>query len=75
MLFLLNLWRLRALHLPLQWFSILHAGGAYQNIVNDLTVDEENYIKYFMETQNKRVELAGELFPNHYDFLNGWYNT
>ncbi|MFT4551872.1 MAG: hypothetical protein ACI9S8_000493 [Chlamydiales bacterium] len=58
----------------MQWFSILHAGGAYKNAKKNLSADEEKYIKYFMNTQDRRVALANELFPNHHDFLSQWYS-
>lgn len=57
-----------------QWFSVLHAGGAYKDTNIPLTEIEEKYAKYFLETQTHRVNLAKELFPNQYTYLKDWYN-
>jgi len=57
-----------------QWFSMLHAGGAYKNIIKQLDPKEKQYYEYFIQVQNKRVELALETFPNHYEFLKEWYD-
>lgn len=58
-----------------QWFSMLKAGGAYDNVQSYLTDKQTRYAKYFLECHNKRLELAEELFDNHYDYLTEWYNN
>lgn len=58
-----------------QWFSMLHAGGAYKNTSIPLTDKQEKYAEYFLATQSHRVELAKELFPNQYEYLKEWYET
>ena len=55
-----------------QWFSVLHAGGAY-NVKNNLTPEQEAYGKLFVDTHKKRVELVKEVFPNQYEYLTKWY--
>ena len=57
-----------------QWFSVLHAGGAYKDVRSNLTKEEERYAEYFLESQTKRLDLAEEFFDNHYDYLTEWYN-
>lgn len=57
-----------------QWFSVLHAGGAYEGVQSNLTEDQERYAQYFLESQTKRLDLAEEFFDNHYDYLTDWYN-
>ena len=56
-----------------QWFSVLHAGGAYKDTTYPLTENQEKYAKFFLDTQSRRVELAKELFPNQYEYLKEWY--
>jgi len=58
-----------------QWFSMLHAGGALDQIKTELTPAEEKYGKYFCNTQNERVKLAMNLLENHYTHLKGMYNA
>jgi len=57
-----------------QWFSVLHAGGAYSNTQSNLTDKQKKYAEYFLETHNQRVKLAEEMFDNHYDYLTKWYS-
>ena len=57
-----------------QWWSMLHAGGAYPNAKSDLTDKQKKYIEHFMKVQDLRVESAKELFGNHYKFLDKWYS-
>ena len=58
-----------------QWFSVLHAGGAYEGVEQrPLTEIEEKYAEYFCDVQSHRVKLAKELFPNQYDYLQDWYS-
>jgi len=57
-----------------QWFSILHSGGAYNNISSNLTQRQKQYAEYFLKSQDKRIELAEEMFDNHFDYLSKWYS-
>ena len=57
-----------------QWWSMLHAGGAYKDIKSNLTDKQKKYAEYFLECHNKRLELAEEMFDNHYDYLTDWYS-
>lgn len=57
-----------------QWFSVLHAGGAYKNTSYPLTPKQEAYAKYFIDTHQYRVDQAKKLFPNQYQYLKEWYN-
>lgn len=57
-----------------QWWSMLHAGGAYKDVSSNLTDKQKKYAEYFLETHNKRLELAEEIFDNHYDYLTDWYS-
>lgn len=56
-----------------QWFSVLHAGGAYKDLP-PLTPEQENYGKYFVDVQSYRVEQAKKLFQNQHTYLKNWYN-
>ena len=56
-----------------QWWSMLHAGGAYPNARCDLTDEQKKYIEHFMKVQDVRVDSSKELFGNHYEFLKKWY--
>ena len=38
-----------------QWFSMLHAGGAYKDIKSNLTEKQKKYAEYFIESNNKRL--------------------
>jgi tryptophan halogenase len=57
-----------------QWFTVLHAGGAYSSVQTSLTDKQQRYAEYFLECHNKRLELAEEMFNNHYDYLTDWYS-
>lgn len=57
-----------------QWFSVLHAGGAYKDIEPYLTDKQERYGKYFIDCNNARLDLAEDMFKNQYDYLTEWYN-
>jgi tryptophan halogenase len=57
-----------------QWFSVLHAGGAYKGVNSSLTKEQERYAEYFLASHSKRLDLAEEFFDNHYDYLTDWYN-
>jgi len=57
-----------------QWWSMLHAGGAYPNAKVTLTDKQKKYIENFIKVQDLRVENVKELFGNHYEFLEEWYN-
>ena len=59
----------------IQWFSMLHAGGAYKDIKTELTPAQESYGKYFIEVQNSRIEAAKKLFKNHHEYLTEWYGS
>jgi 2-polyprenyl-6-methoxyphenol hydroxylase-like FAD-dependent oxidoreductase len=56
-----------------QWFTMLHAGGAYKNVASDLSEKQKAYTKYFLDSHTARVNLAKETFPNQYDYLETWY--
>jgi 2-polyprenyl-6-methoxyphenol hydroxylase-like FAD-dependent oxidoreductase len=57
-----------------QWFSMLHAGGAYNNVESYLTEKQTKYAEYFIKSNNARVDLAEEMFDNHYKYLKEWYD-
>ena len=57
----------------IQWFSVLHAGGAYKGVESYLTEEQKIYAEYFLECHNKRLELAEKLFKNQHDYLTEWY--
>jgi hypothetical protein len=57
-----------------QWFTVLHAGGAYNGIQTSLTEKQQKYAEYFLECHSKRLELAESMFDNHYDYLTDWYS-
>ena len=56
-----------------QWFSMLHAGGAYEGTESVLTDKQKQYAEYFCKSHTARVELAEDMFLNHYDYLKEWY--
>ena len=58
-----------------QWFSVLHAGGAYNNLEKIDRPNENEYAEYFIDVQNYRVEQAKKRFPNHYAYLDQWYKN
>ena len=57
-----------------QWFTVLHAGGAYNGVQSKLTEKQKKYAEYFLESQSARLSIAEEMFDNHYDYLTEWYN-
>ncbi len=57
-----------------QWFSMLKAGGAYDNIDPYITEKQEQYGKYFTTAISQKVDLAEKYFQNHYEYLKEWYN-
>lgn len=57
-----------------QWFSVLHAGGAYKDVSYALDPDVDQYYKYFIDTVDYKTEKAKDLFLNHYEYLEKWYN-
>lgn len=57
-----------------QWFSMLHAGGAYKDVKSDLTPKQEKYIEYFIKQFEARNSLAKDMFKNQYQYLKEWYN-
>lgn len=57
-----------------QWFSVLHAGGAYKGLEPYLTDKQERYGKYFVDSNNARLALAEDMFINQYDYLTDWYD-
>jgi hypothetical protein len=57
------------------WFSVLNAGGVYDNNPRQVAGDVEKYAEYFVKNQTHRVELIKEIFPNHYEFLKDWYSS
>jgi len=56
----------------MQWWSMIKAGG-YGNPY-PLTTEEKTYLELFMNNQTNRIDQTIEQFPNHYEFLKGWYN-
>lgn len=58
-----------------QWFSMLHAGNAYENKQITLTADQEEYGKYFCNVQKERLKIVMNTFGNHYDYLKDRYNA
>jgi len=57
------------------WFSVLNAGGVYDNHPQNINGDVEKYAKYFTQSQTQRVELIKDIFPSHYEFLKDWYSS
>jgi len=58
-----------------QWFSMLHAGGAYKGVNGTrLSAKEKEYAEIFLDVGTTRINSIIEKFPNHYDFLKGWYD-
>lgn len=57
------------------WFSVMNAGGVYDNHRKTIFGDVEKYAEYFIKNQSHRVELIKEMFPNHYEFLKDWYGA
>lgn len=57
-----------------QWVSVLHAGGAYQGTESLLSNEQIEYINYFLKVHSNRIDLAVDMFPNHYEYLKRWYN-
>jgi len=57
-----------------QWFSMLHAGGAYKDYAPPERAKEKEYAEYFINVQNTRVAEAKKLFKNHYQYLKEWYD-
>lgn len=57
-----------------QWFSVLHAGGAYTGTTSKLTTKQKEYMEYYLKVQQYRVDTAKEMFPKQYDYLKEWYN-
>jgi len=58
-----------------QWWTMIHAGGAYKDYKPSLTKQEKEYLEYFINTQSARIAEAKKIFPNHYNFLKEWYET
>lgn len=58
-----------------QWFSMLHAGGAFKGATSQLTDREEKYAEYFVKSLEARVSLAEEMFENQHQYLTRWYNN
>ena len=57
-----------------QWFSVLHAGGAYKDVEPYLTESQERYGKYFIDCTNARLDLVENMFKNQYEYLTDWYD-
>lgn len=57
------------------WFSVLKAGGFYDNHGPVIKGDIEKYAEYFIKSNDHRVKLIKDYFPNHYDFLRSWYDS
>jgi hypothetical protein len=57
-----------------QWFTVLHAGGAYKGVESYLTEKQKKYAEYFLKCHSRRLDLAEEMFDNHYDYLTEWYS-
>lgn len=57
-----------------QWFSMLHAGGAYKGVKSKLSDQQKQYAEYFIESNKKRLEIAEKSLEKQYDYLNRWYS-
>ncbi len=57
-----------------QWFSVLHAGGAYKDVEPYLTKTQERYGQYFVDSNNARLDLVEKMFKNQYEYLTDWYD-
>lgn len=58
-----------------QWFSMLHAGGAYNGVKSQLTDKQKVYAEYFVKSVESRVALAEKMFKNQHQYLKEWYNN
>ena len=58
-----------------QWFSMLHAGGAYKSFEGTFghSGKVEEYIEDFLKQQTDRVDNVIKKFPNQYTYLKDWY--
>lgn len=55
------------------WFSVLHAGNHYKQIGQKLTGDRLKYAEYFVNIKKHEIDMAIDVFPNHYEYLKEWY--
>jgi tryptophan halogenase len=58
-----------------QWFSMLHAGGAFEGVESELTDRKKKYAEYYLKHISQRVDLAEEMFENQHDYLTRWYKN
>jgi hypothetical protein len=58
-----------------QWFSMLHAGGAFNGAKSTLTEKQKQYAEYYINAIDARVGLAEKMFKNQYDYLKEWYSN
>lgn len=56
------------------WFSMIQANGAFNpKDFRPLKKDEKKYAEYFTQLKSAEVDAAIATFPNHFEFLKGWY--
>lgn len=58
-----------------QWFSMLHAGGAFEGVESTLSDRQKQYADYYLKHISQRVDLAEQMFENQHDYLTRWYNN
>lgn len=58
-----------------QWFSMLHAGGAFKGAESRLTEKQKSYAEYFIKSIDNRVTLAEQMFENQHRYLTKWYGN
>lgn len=58
-----------------QWFQVLNAAGQYKDVENLLSKEESDYFYIHQQMLKVRTQHQLEIFPNHYNFLQQWYQT
>lgn len=58
-----------------QWFSMLHAGGAFKNVKSRLTNKQKEYAEYYTKSIDARIAIAEKMFKNQYEYLSEWYSN
>ena len=61
---------------PGQWFALLFAFGAYDEHQGKIKLDDNTmaYAEMVWDLHKHRIDKELELFPNHADFIEKWYN-
>lgn len=57
-----------------QWWAMINASDGYKHYPPiPLTEEENKYLEYFVKCKESQNKFAEECFPNHYEYLKGWY--